>query len=56
MLNVTMLSATYEPFMLSAVMLSVVAPTAGFFIVNVYNEVIKLKKNVFLFLKKKNIF
>jgi hypothetical protein len=58
-----MLSVTYEPFMLSAVMLnvvmlSVVAPTAGFFIVNVYNEVIKLKKKtVFLFLKKtKNIF
>ncbi len=55
MLNVTMLSVTYKPFLLSAVMLnvvmlSVVAPTAGFFIVNVYNEVIKLKKNrIFIF-------
>ncbi len=57
MLNVTMLSVTYEPFMLSAVMLnvvmlSVVAPTAGSFIVNVYNEVIIIKNRIFIFEKK----
>ncbi len=61
MLNVTMLCATYEPFMLSAVMLnvvmlSVVAPTAGSFIVNVFNEVIIIKNRIFIFEKKNHFF